>query len=272
MDLRSDRPKDRRRRGTAFREPADEELWIYGVNPVLECLKGAPENLQEILCSREDLRGREVLEAARRHGIPVGSADRRTLSDRLGHDHHQGIAARLKAFRYEALETVLQRPDPLKLPVLLLDCLQDPQNFGAILRTACFLGSRAVILPKDRSVHVTGAVFKASAGALVHLPVVQVTNLVRAMEQLKDHGYWLVGLDLEGHLSLYELAFPMPVGLVVGNEATGLRALVKKKCDFLVKIPGEGPVQSLNASVAAAVALAEIRRRQRSAETAPSCP
>jgi len=262
-------PKDRRRGLRTERDAETEGLWIYGLNPVMECLKADPGTITEILCCRDDLRSRAVLALAHEHGIPTVPVPRQSLSERFGHNRHQGIAARLGSFRYEALESLLGRPESEGLPILLLDCLQDPQNLGAILRTACFLGTRAVVLPKDRSVQVTGAVFKASAGALAHLPVVQVTNLVRAMEQIKDHGYWIVGLDLEGRQSLYELSYTMSVALVVGNEATGLRPLVKKHCDFLVKIPGTGPVQSMNAAAATAVALAEIRRQQAAAPPNP---
>jgi len=261
--------KDRRRGPRTGRDAEAEGLWIYGVNPVMECLRADPRTITEILCCRDDPRSRAVLALAHEHGIPTVPVLRQSLSERFGHDRHQGIAARLGSFRYEALESLLARPDPAGLPILLLDCLQDPQNLGAILRTACFLGARAVVLPKDRSVQVTGAAFKASAGALAHLPVVQVTNLVRAMERIKGHGYWIVGLDLEGRQSLYELSYTMPVALAVGNEATGLRPLVKRNCDFLVKIPGTGPVQSLNAAAATAVALAEIRRQQAAAPPRP---
>ncbi len=254
--------KEGRAAAKSVRDAKQEELWVYGVHPVRECLQSHPENVGEIVFSRDDTRVQEILELARNQGIPVSKVERRRLSDRLGHEHHQGIAARLKAFHYHSLDTVLTRPDPGQPPVLLLDCLQDPHNLGAILRSACFLGVRAVIVPRDRSVPVTGTVFKASAGALVHLPVIQVTNLVRAMEELKKVGYWIVGLDLEGPSSIYEMQYTMPVAMVLGSEGTGLRPLVKKTCDFLVKIPGTGPVQSLNASVAAAVALAEIRRQQ----------
>ncbi|MEJ5347590.1 MAG: 23S rRNA (guanosine(2251)-2'-O)-methyltransferase RlmB [Desulfosoma sp.] len=260
--MAKDRSKESRVTVKSFRETKQEELWVYGVHPVRECVQSQPENVCEIVCSRDDTRVQEILESARNKGIPVSKVERRLLSDRLGHEHHQGIAARLKAFQYHSLETVLTRPDPGQPPVLLLDCLQDPHNLGAILRSACFLGARAVIFAKDRSVPVTGTVYKASAGALVHLPVIQVTNLVRAMEELKKVGYWIVGLDLEGPSTIYEMQYTMPVAMVVGSEGTGLRPLVKKTCDFLVKIPGTGPVQSLNASVAAAVALAEIRRQQ----------
>lgn len=262
-------PKDRRSGPRTGRDAGAEGLWVYGLNPVMECLRAHPGTIREILCGRDDPRSRAVLALAQEHGIPMVPVDRRSLSERFGHERHQGIAARLGTFRYEALEPLLARPAPEGLPILLLDCLQDPQNLGAILRTACFLGTRAVVLPKDRSVQVTGAVFKASAGALAHLPVVQVTNLVRAMERIKDHGYWIVGLDLEGAQSLYELSYTMPVALVVGSEAAGLRPLVKRHCDFLVKIPGTGPIQSLNAAAAAAVALAEIRRQQAAAFPRP---
>lgn len=260
--MAKDFSKSRRSLAKSSRDVGEEALWIYGVNPVWECLKAHPKDVMEIWCCREDPRVQAVLQLAQDHNIPVSVVERRNLSDRLGHDHHQGLAARLKAFRYQALETLLSRPDSEKRPLLVLDGLQDPHNLGAIVRSACFLGAHAVILPKDRTVPVTGAVYKASAGALAHLSVVQVTNLVRAMEQLKAAGYWMVGLDVQGTSSVYDLEYTMPVGLVVGSEATGLRPLVKKTCDFLVKIPGTGPVQSLNASVAAAVALAEICRQQ----------
>ncbi|SHF47295.1 23S rRNA (guanosine2251-2'-O)-methyltransferase [Desulfacinum infernum DSM 9756] len=239
-----------------------DPLWIYGVNPAREFLFAHGGLVREVLHSREDARVREIVDAARENGIPVHWVDKRALSQTLGHGNHQGIALRVSHFPYADLENLLIETEAAARPWLLLDCIQDPQNLGAILRSACFLGISHVVLPKDRSALITPAAFKAAAGAPAHLTIALVTNLARAMDRLKEAGLWLVGLDLEGQVSLFDVDLSVPVGLVVGNEHSGLRALVKKKCDILAKIPAMGPVQSLNAAAAASIALAEAVRQR----------
>lgn len=159
------------------------------------------------------------------------------------------------------LETVLsQHPNPL---VLVLDCVQDPHNLGACLRTADAAGVAAVILPKDKSSPITETVVRVSCGGANHVPIVRVTNLARAMQKLKDLGVWLVGTADEATQSLYQIDLKGPIGIVMGAEGTGMRRLTGEHCDFLAKIPMSGNVECLNVSVATGVCLFEaVRQRQ----------
>jgi 23S rRNA (guanosine2251-2'-O)-methyltransferase len=199
---------------------------------------------------------------ARGRSIPVRRESTEILSGLVGHDHHQGLAIRSDDFRFTPLEVFLQRPIEEVHPVLLLDSVQDPQNLGALIRSACFLGAKGLIVPKDRSARITGSVIKVASGATAYVPIVQVTNLVQTLQQLKERGLWIFGLDLKGSQALYDVDLTLPLGLVVGNEQKGLRPLVQRHCDFLVRIPAAGPVQSLNAATAGAIALAEIQRQR----------
>jgi 23S rRNA (guanosine2251-2'-O)-methyltransferase len=180
----------------------------------------------------------------------------------LGHSHHQGIAALAAHFPTLGLEALLERPAAEREPLLVLDSIQDPQNLGAIIRSGCFLGAKAVVLPRDRAAQVTAPVVKIAAGGTSHVPIVQVTNLVRALETLKESGLWVAGLEVKGASSLYDADLTMPLALVVGNEQKGLRPLVRKQCDLLLTIPASGPLDSLNAATAGAVALSEVQRQR----------
>jgi 23S rRNA (guanosine2251-2'-O)-methyltransferase len=195
-------------------------------------------------------------------GIPVRAETREAITQRVGHPHHQGMAALAAHFPTLSLEGLLERPLDAREPLLILDSIQDPQNLGALIRSGCFLGAKAVLLPKDRSVQVTGTVVKIAAGGTSHVPVVQVTNLVRAMETIKEYGLWIAGLDVQGASTLYDADLTLPLALVVGNEQKGLRPLVRKECDLLLHIPASGPLDSLNAATAGAVALAEVQRQR----------
>jgi 23S rRNA (guanosine2251-2'-O)-methyltransferase len=146
--------------------------------------------------------------------------------------------------------------------LVLLDGVEDPQNLGAIVRTSLAAGAQGVVIPERRAAGLTETVARASAGALAHLPVARVTNLSRAMEELKEAGYWLVGLDERAEQRHTEVDFKVPVGIVLGGEGKGLHALVRERCDFLVSIPTTGPVRALNVSVAAGVVLFEVVRQR----------
>jgi 23S rRNA (guanosine2251-2'-O)-methyltransferase len=245
-----------------------ELLWICGINPVREALKGDVSVLETLLLARnaDDDRAIALESEARSSRIPVQHLDREALTELLGHGYHQGVALRSRGFPYADADVFLERSADQLSPLLLLDSIQDPQNLGAILRSGCFLGARGVILPKDRAVAVTSAVIKVAAGAASLLPIARVTNLVRTLEAVKAAGLWVVGLDLQSGQSLYAVDLTAPVALVVGNEHKGLRPLVREHCDLLVHVPAHGPLQSLNAATAAAIALAEIQR-QRAAKT-----
>ncbi|PIU32410.1 MAG: 23S rRNA (guanosine(2251)-2'-O)-methyltransferase RlmB [Syntrophobacteraceae bacterium CG07_land_8_20_14_0_80_61_8] len=241
-----------------------EPLWVAGIHPVAAALEANQPPPLELVTCRGDARVQPLLELAARRRVPVRQLPQDALSRLCGSDHHQGVALRVGDFPYADLAAALARGVPALDPLVVLDCLQDPQNLGAILRSACFFGAAGALIPKDRSAAVTAAVIKIAAGATAELPVFRATNLARTLDDLKAAGLWVVGLDLEGTQSLYDLDLTMPLALVVGNEQQGLRRLIRERCDLLANIPGSGKIQSLNAANAAAAALAEIMRQRRS--------
>ena len=186
--------------------------------------------------------------------------------DKLGGEvNHQGLAAEVSGYPYVDLEALLEAVQQSGEPpfLLLLDHVQDPQNLGSLLRTAEAAGVHGVVIPERRAAGVTPAAVRASAGAAEHVRVAQVTNLVRAMEWLKAEGVWLAGLEALPGAQLYTQAdLRGPLGLVVGSEGQGLARLVRETCDFLIRLPMHGQVESLNAGVAGAIALYEVRRQR----------
>jgi 23S rRNA (guanosine2251-2'-O)-methyltransferase len=234
----------------------ERELVVAGVHPVLELLRsGAP--VDRVLVGPGPRRG-EIMEACSLRGVKPLEADRHTLdrlADRLG---HQGAVAVSPGFHYADLDRLGGAEARL---ALVLDGIQDPRNLGAILRSARAAGVSGVLLPRDRSVGITPVVVAASAGTVFGLPVARVPNLVRAMRALKNLGFWLVAMVADGSASLYELDPPDRVALVVGGEGGGLRQLVRRTCDFEARIPMAPGIESLNVSVAAGIALFELRRR-----------
>ncbi len=245
---------------------------LYGIHPVTEALKAGRRRIFEIgLAPGKGTPRTEALrQAAASHGIPVRVQPAGELTALAGVESHQGVTARVSALPGEDLSTLLgPRGGPTPDFVLALDCVQDPHNVGAILRTALCAGVQAVLAPRDRSAPPTPAVSRISAGALEHTRFVQVTNLVRSLEILKERGLWVVGLDSGAPEPLYALEGSLPLVLVVGGEERGLRPLVRRTCDLAVAIPQVGPLDSLNASVAAAVAFYEVVRQRREAGGAP---
>jgi 23S rRNA (guanosine2251-2'-O)-methyltransferase len=240
----------RQRRTT---EPA---LVVTGANPVLELLRsGAPV---ERVVIGPGPRRTELMSETRRRGVPCVEGDRATLDRLAGRAGHQGTVAYAPPFRYRALEDI----DAASVRcILVLDGIQDPRNLGAILRTARAAGVGGVVLPQDRSCGITSVVVGASAGTLFGLRIARVPNLVQAMKRLKAVGFWLTGLVPAATRSLFELTELDRIALVVGGEGDGLRALVRRTCDFEVRIPMAAGVESLNVSVAAGVALFELCRK-----------
>jgi len=236
---------------------------IIGRKPVLEALRAG--TIIDRIVLQAGVVGRpieDIRALAGERGIHVLEADKNRLRE-LGDDATtQGVVAFIAEKEPASLEVVLQisRTRNETGFVLLLDEIEDPQNLGALIRTAECAGVHGVVLPRHRAAHVTGAVAKASAGATEHMTVAQVTNLVTAIERLKEEGYWVIGLDAEGDRSYTTVDYTTPVALVVGNEAKGLRRLVREHCDFLVKIPLRGRIASLNASVAGALVMYEVVR------------
>jgi 23S rRNA (guanosine2251-2'-O)-methyltransferase len=235
---------------------------IFGINSVIEKLKAASQEVVEIFVSdRAPLRA--VREEAQRLGVRVVPADPHLLEKLAKGQRHQGVVARIEEYRYFSFEEMIERiaPPSVSERILILDGLTDPRNFGALLRTADGAGVNYVIIPKDRSVGVTPLISKASAGALHHIHVVKVTNLRRAIADLKRHGYWVVGLAAKSLETIYDRNFPARLAIVLGSEGAGIRPINLRECDFTVSIPMLGKVDSLNVSVAGAVFLYELLRQ-----------
>jgi 23S rRNA (guanosine2251-2'-O)-methyltransferase len=232
-------------------------LVVYGANPVQELLRS------DLPVERVYLgRGPEevaLAAAARARGLAPTAADRATLDRVAGSPHHQGAVAVGPPFPYAPLARLLTPP---RESALVLDEVQDPRNLGAILRTARAAGVGGVVMARDRSVGVTAVVAAASAGLLFGLPIVRVTNLVRAMGELKEGGFWLVGLVPSGGTPLPALDLPPRPAVVVGGEGGGLRQLVQRTCDFTATIPMAPGVDSLNVAVASGIALYELLLRR----------
>jgi 23S rRNA (guanosine2251-2'-O)-methyltransferase len=211
-----------------------------------------------------------LLEAqAKAHGVPLQYESRHKLDALAGHDKHQGVVALCDSFSYGSVKDLVAAAEKKAEPLfaLVLDELEDPQNLGAILRSAEAAGVHGVLIPKNRAVGVTATVVKASAGAADHLCVAQEANLNESLRKLKDAGAWVVGADAEGDTELHRYDFTRPTVIVIGSEGKGLRRLVKEHCDTLIRIPMYGKVGSLNASVSAALFLFEVVRQRRWRET-----
>jgi 23S rRNA (guanosine2251-2'-O)-methyltransferase len=248
--------RDVNARGRGRREATS--YWTFGINAVERRLEVQPASVREVFVLRGDHPRRATIErTARGHGIAVRVAEGDTLRRLTGSDGHQGVAALVGAFPYADLEVVLEA-DPG--PVLVLDHLQDPHNFGALVRTAAAAGMTAVVIPRDRAAGVTGAVEKVAAGAVNDVPICQVGNLHRNLVDLRQAGYWSIALSPAGGTSIFDLELPQRPVLVLGGE-TGLHSLVEATCDLKAAIPQRPGVESLNASVAGAVAMYDVCRR-----------
>ncbi len=241
--------------------------YIYGRHPVGEALRARPRDVLRLFVS-ESHRGerlQDVLRDAERHGIPVVRVARRGLEDLVGDVPHQGVVAAVVAFAYVDLDDLVARAKESGEPPLLvaLDQVQDPHNLGSLVRSAYALGAHGMFFPKDNTAEVTPTVVKASAGATAHLPLAKVTNLRRALDEVKEAGMWVVGAAAEEGKPAYEVDFTGPTVIVVGSEGWGLRRLVAEGCDLLAHIPMHGHLGSLNASVAGGILLYEASRQRR---------
>lgn len=240
---------------------------LTGIHAVREALE-AGRALEHVLIAkgRQDTRVEEIVQLARGRGIPVRFEERGQLDRVANSRDHQGVVAVAAASAAASLETILARANNSRGQqglIVLLDGVEDPHNLGAIIRTTLAAGAHGVVIPERRAAGLTDTVARASAGALAHLPVAKVTNLARTMEELKEAGYWLVGLEEDGEKSYTEVDYTSPTGIVLGSEGKGLHELTRKRCDFVVSLPTSGPVKSLNVSVAAGVVLFEAIRQRR---------
>ena len=242
---------------------------LTGIHAVREALE-AGRALDRIVIARgrQDTRMEKIVQLARERDIPVRFEDRGQLDRLASTQDHQGVVALAAARAAATFEDILARAAAgaeRKGLIVLLDGVEDPHNLGAIIRTALAAGAHGVVVPERRAAGLTDTVARASAGALAHLPVARVKNLVRAMEELKEAGYWLIGLDEDAEKSYTEADYTSPAGIVLGGEGKGLHELTRKRCDFVVSLPTTGPIHSLNVSVAAGVVLFEAVRQRRAA-------
>jgi 23S rRNA (guanosine2251-2'-O)-methyltransferase len=242
-----------------------ERQVLAGFHAVAARVQGAPESIETVYVDpqRHDPRMRRLCDQAEAAGVRVMHADARRLHGLAGEVPHQGVVALCMppAAVQRSLDDILAEVTPRTL-LLLLDGVTDPRNLGACLRTADAAGASAVIVPRDRSASMTPVVAKAAAGAAESTPLITVTNLSRAMEELKQAGIWIAGAAGEADRSLYELDLTGPIAWVLGAEGEGLRRLTRDKCDWLARIPLAGQVESLNVSVAAGVCLFETARQR----------
>lgn len=229
---------------------------IYGVRPVVEALKSGRRQVHEVL---DVVGAKEVRAAAAGRGVPVRKVSRSRVEEVSRGGVHQGVAAWVEPYPYSGLEEILAAPEPL---VLVLDGVTDPRNLGAVLRVADGAGASGVVIPKDRSVGVTAAAVKASAGASEHVRVARATNLRRAVDRMKSAGVWVYAAEGEGGEPYAKLDLSGPVAFVLGSEGRGVRRLVREGCDGAVTVPMRGAVSSLNVSVAAAVLAFEAGRQR----------
>jgi len=239
---------------------------LYGIHPVFEAIKAGRRKIFEIYISEDKISRRidRVVKFAEPEKFPVKKIKVAKLKSIAGTNKHQGIAAKVSSYIMADLSDIhggTVTEDKSRF-LLVLDNMLDPHNLGAIIRTALGVGIDGIIIPKDRSASPSPAVSKASSGALEHVRLMQVKNIVSTIKILKEKGMWVAGLDKEAADSIFSKDLTGSVAIVVGGEEKGIRPLVKKNCDFLISIPQMGQVDSLNASVAAAIAMYEAFRQR----------
>ena len=231
---------------------------VYGRNVAKELLEH-PEKIQSIVL-QEGFNDKEILSLIENAKIKVSFRSKREMDDLAG-GVHQGIMVTIPDYQYYDLNSILQsEKDDV---IVILDHLEDPHNFGAIIRTCEAAGIQSIVIPKDRQVPINSTVMKTSVGTLEDVHIVSVSNIANSIDRLKEAGYWIVGTSLENSVDYREVDYSGKIALVIGNEGSGISQLVSKKCDFLVKIPMYGKTNSLNASVAAGIMIYEVIRNRK---------
>jgi len=243
----------------------EETNIIAGRNPVFEAIKARAE-ISSILVAKGSTEGtiKAIISTAKKKKIPVKEVSPVKLDGLVPQGNHQGVVAIISPIKYQSLNDIFKiaeerNEDPL---IVILDGIEDVHNLGAIARTAEACGAHGIIIPMHRAASVTTSSVKASAGALMHIPVCRVTNIAVTIEELKKRKVWIAGADMKGAQPYYKSNLKGPFALVIGGEGQGIRRLVLEKCDFTVSIPMKGRMSSLNASNAAAVILFEVLRQR----------
>lgn len=243
---------------------AREDL-IEGRNAVIEALK-ADRTIEQILIAKGDTEGsiNVVLGLARDKGVVVKEVDRKKLDSISETGAHQGVVALVSPYKYCAVEDIFEcaYSKGEKPFIVILDEIEDPHNFGAIIRTAEVCGVHGIIIPKRRNVGITPTVYKATAGAIEHMNIAKVTNINTVIDFLKEKNVWVYGADMEGKEYCFDAKFDGATAIVIGSEGKGISKLTKEKCDVLVKIPMMGQINSLNASVAGGIIMYEVLKQK----------
>lgn len=240
----------------------EEKNFVFGHHATVEALQAGRGNK---LFLQEDARGEKIEQLkglAQTQSVPVKWVPKQKLDTLSDHGVHQGILLAITPYQYLTLDELMEQAAAVEAPFLLiLDSLEDPHNFGSILRTADASGVNGVVIPKHRSVGITPVVTKASTGAVEYVPIARVTNLSQTIKQLKDAGYWIFGTDMNG-TAYHQWKVDGPIALIIGNEGRGMSAGLKKEVDEMLTIPMTGHVQSLNAGVAAGLLMYEVLRKR----------
>jgi 23S rRNA (guanosine2251-2'-O)-methyltransferase len=249
---------------------------IYGIHPVKEALKSLHLQFQKILIGTQKPHPpiQSVLDLAIKRQVPVTFTTKETLNQMVKGGLHQNVVGLIKETQYADLGEILSqwRKEGTKALLLILDGIQDPQNFGSLIRTALGCGVHGMIIPKDRAAGITPSVVKASAGAALHLPIARVVNIATTVDTLKKEGIWVYGASGEAKDLIYNLDLKIDLAIVIGAEEKGIRPLVKKKCDRLFSIPMKGPISSFNASVSGGMILYEVMRQRSLHNNPPLTP
>lgn len=250
----------------------DQKMLLFGFHAVSAAIAAERRPVYAIYLSKKKLAGKSLSRAvagivhdAEKHNIPVTYLETPDFQALTAGASHQGVAAHVGPYPFVALEALIKSPSPAGNPpfYLIADGVVDPHNLGALTRTAVCAGVDGLILPKDNAASPTPAVSKVSAGAVEYIPISRVTNLTRAIGQLKENNIWIAGLDRTGEKTVYEYDLTGPIALVMGGEEKGIRRLVRDACDFIMAIPQTGVIESLNVSVAGGIAMYEVCRQRR---------
>lgn len=256
--------QNQKKAGSSINTELPEDVLI-GRNAVIEAIRSG-RGINKLLIADGDKEGsvKEVISLAKEQGIVIQFVERSKIEGIAGGLRHQGVLAYVAPVAYSNLETILQAAETKgEAPfLLLLDELEDPHNLGALLRTADATGVHGVLIPKRRSVPLTATVAKTSAGAVEYVPVARIGNIAQTLRKLKDKGFWVAGADMDGSQNYYEADLTGPLVLVVGSEGHGMSRLTKEQCDFIVKMPMVGKINSLNASVAGSILMYESMRQR----------
>lgn len=233
-------------------------MYIYGKNVVYEKLK-SDDLIKEAFVFKK-FSDQEIIDLLKMKKIDIKWVDKYQL-DKMVNGLHQGIILNVKDFDTVSLDNILNNDSKYPL-IVMLDHLEDPHNFGAIIRSCEALGVDGIIIPNDRAVDINGTVIKTSAGAIQYMKIAKVSNLVNTIKVLKDKGYWIIGTDMNG-TSYNDMKYDMPICLVIGNEGKGMSRLVRESCDYVVSIDMVGKTNSLNASVATGIMIAKIQNSRK---------